>query len=185
MLALALFIAVSVHATEPTVETTTVDAVSPCEPWVDRQGGVPRLRAHLDAFVPCVIDEPAYRRLIAEALRQADDANNDTLTVALGRIADYPWLSQTLADAALKDTGWNAQRGKPRSGSGNVNVFVQHLLLTDALRSRFAPPGWALGGVSVEKVLVMPLDGGTRAGKPRVPVDAQAWLRFQRDTPQP
>lgn len=154
-------------------------AQGPCEAWVDRQSGAPRLRAHLDAFVPCVIEEQAYRRLILDAVGEAGGEQAAPVTVALGRLEDYPWLAQALADAAREDAAWNARRGKPRNG--NANDAVEQMLLSEPLRARLQPPGWELAGVSAEKVRIASVErvqGDSPSRKARVPVDAQVWLKL-------
>jgi hypothetical protein len=179
VLLFALFNPLPVSAADEQQVPGIVTAQGPCEAWVDRQSGAPRLRAHLDAFVPCVITEPVYRQLILDAVGEAGGEQAAPVTVALGRLEDYPWLAQALADAAGDDAAWNARRGKPRNG--NANDAVEQMLLSEPLRTRLQPSGWELAGVSVEKVRVASV-GLAHAGSPsrqaRVPVDAQVWLKL-------
>ncbi len=102
----------------------------------------------------------------------------------IGRLVDYPWLSQYLATAAYRDGGWNAKKGRP--AALDINRYVAQVLFNKELLAPvaavLATGGYRITGVSVEKVLV----GGFREvpsyqGKMapgRVPYDAQAWFRL-------
>lgn len=111
-------------------------------------------------------------------------------TLAMGRIVEYPWLSERLARAALADPGWDAQRGRPRAGGENAWVaeaLAQRRLLAE-LADRFAAEGLALRVAGVEKVLVGDVGSSAElrhlaadAVDPaaRLPFDAQLWLRIE------
>lgn len=161
----------------------TAQEESACEPWIELQGETPRLRAHLDAFAACQIDEPTYARLLGDFLRPAGGLAPKPAVIALGRAEEFPWLSRALAAAALADPRWNASRGKPRGE--DIYAFVTRLLMADAIRARLQTPladaGLVITDVSVEKVLVRRVGDvlpDADAPSRRVPVDAQVWLHL-------
>jgi hypothetical protein len=110
--------------------------------------------------------------------------------LALGRIAEYPWLAERLARAALADPAWDARRGRPRDGHENhyvADLLTRRRLLAE-LAERFAAEGVALRVAGVEKVLVgdvaeVPELRGLAAGGvdpgARLPFDAQLWLDLE------
>lgn len=113
------------------------------------------------------------------------------VSLAMGRIVEYPWLAERLARAALADSGWDAARGRPRAGGENrwvADTLARRGLLAE-LAERFAVAGFALRVAGVEKVLVgdvasfpelraLAADGVDPAAK--LPFDAQLWLRIER-----
>ncbi len=108
-------------------------------------------------------------------------------SLSIGRLIDFPWLSQYLATTAYQDHGWDSKKGKPVSG--DVNKYVAHVLsakeLTAQMEPAFAKGGYRIAGVTAEKILVggfrqVPFYQG-RIHPGRVPYDAQVWFRLQRD----
>lgn len=105
----------------------------------------------------------------------------------VGRLVDYPWLSEYLATTAYRDQGWDSQKGKPVAM--DINKYVSQLLLRKELlvkiETAFAQGGYRVLGVTVEKVLVgrvreIPLyQGEMHPG--RVPYDAQVWFRLEKN----
>jgi len=89
----------------------------------------------------------AVRALLAHAGAEAE------VTLHLGRIVDYPWLSALLE----------------RAGGGTKNAEVAKTLRAIPELGHLVP-GWTIRAVSVEKVLV-------RKGRP---YDAILWLRLSR-----
>jgi len=105
----------------------------------------------------------------------------------IGRLIDYPWLSQYLAVAASRDAGWNSKRGKPVAAG--INTYVSQVLfkreLLADIETILAKAGYRVVGVTVEKVLVgrfseVPLYEGDMVSG-RVPYDAQVWLRIEKN----
>jgi hypothetical protein len=148
-----------------------------------------RLRAGHPSHQPCRIDKAAVIQVLDQALSEPHPAFTRRVYTSLfiGRLIDYPWLAQFLALKAARDPGWDAAAGKPVGGQ--INRFVSGILFSpEILRDIDAAlhkQGYRITGVSVEKVLVggfenVPqLEGPRRRG--RVPFDAQAWLRLERD----
>lgn len=89
----------------------------------------------------------ALRALLAHA---GDDAE---VRLHMGRIVEYPWLSALLE----------------RAGGGTSNAQVARTLRGIPELSRLFP-GWSIGSLSVEKVLV-------RKGRP---YDAILWITLKR-----
>lgn len=105
----------------------------------------------------------------------------------IGRLIDYPWLSQYLADTAARDGRWDRKRGK--TTGMDINRYVSNLLfrkeVTGPVEEALSGGGYKVVSVTVEKVLV----GSCREvplyrGKPvsgKVPYDAQVWFRLAKD----
>jgi len=149
-----------------------------------------RLRALHPQYKNCHIDRDSMLQILGRAL--SDDAvarpEGAYSSLFIGRIIDYPWLSQYLATAAWRDRGWNSKRGRPRSAE--INTYVAALLsrreLLAQLTPAFCDSGYEIVGVNVEKVLVGTFrdvpdhSGAVQAG--RVPFDAMLWFRLARST---
>ena len=107
-------------------------------------------------------------------------------SLSIGRVIDYPWLSQYLARAAHNDTRWDGKRGKPVAMDINkyVSVVLSEREVTAHIDRALAGSGYRVTSVHVEKVLVggfrdVPLyEGETVPG--RIPYDAQAWFRLEK-----
>jgi hypothetical protein len=108
----------------------------------------------------------------------------------LGRIVEHPWLSQQLAEAALRSSRWNATTGRPRTG--NDNLAVMQLIDDDKLLAAWVPIFGRYGAVirnsSVEKVLVgrvgdteelAPLAKDPSLVGKKLPFDAILWLHLE------
>ena len=115
-------------------------------------------------------------------------------SIDLGRIVEHPWLSQQLAEAALRSSRWNAARGAPISG--NDNLAVMQLIDDDKLLAAWVPIigryGVRIRNTSVEKVLVgrvgeteelAPLAKNPSALGKKLPFDAILWLHLERIRP--
>ena len=147
-----------------------------------------RLRAHHPAYKFCNIDEAAVVSILSAAFAKTDPPRLEGTysTLFIGRLIDYPWLSQYLAVTAHDDAGWNAKQGKPLSG--NINNYVSTLLFSlepiSKIKTLFMQNGYAVSGISVEKVLVgsfreIPLyQGKVHQGK--IPFDAMVWLKLKK-----
>lgn len=151
-----------------------------------------RLRALHPQHKNCRIDQDSMLQVLGRALSEDAAANVEGAYASLfiGRIIDYPWLSQYLATAARHDRGWDWKRGRPRSG--DINRYVAALLSRRELLARLAPAfsdsGYEIAGVSVEKVLVGTFRDvpdyavATQVQAGRVPFDAMLWFRLARST---
>jgi len=104
----------------------------------------------------------------------------------LGRINDYPWLSEYLAVTAYNDPKWDRKKGKPVSM--NLYKYVRAILFNQAVtvqfEETFGDSGYRIVSVTVEKVCVgrfsdVPLYKG-KAFPGKVPCDAVVWFRLEK-----
>jgi len=146
-----------------------------------------RLRAHPEG-PSCAVAKEVMLQTLAAAFAKTDPPKLEGpySSLFIGRLIDFPWLSQYLAAAAYRDRGWNRAKGKP-AGVG-VNRYVAAILarreVTALIEETFGDSGYRIVGVTVEKVLVgglgdVPLyEGEMRSGK--VPFDAMVWFRLDK-----
>lgn len=149
-----------------------------------------RLRAHHPRYRGCRITREQMVSSLAAAFLKTGTPplKGDYSSLSIGRLIDYPWLSQYLAETAYRDAGWNSGTGKPVKPG--VNHYVSHVLfnrkLLEPLQAVLAKAGYRIVGVSVEKVLVGHFDDvPSYLGEPAqglIPFDAQAWFRLQKET---
>lgn len=104
----------------------------------------------------------------------------------LGRLNDYPWLSEYLATTAYKDPQWNRKKGKPVSM--DLYKYVRTLLLrkevTTQFEETFGESGYRIVSVTVEKVCVgrfsdIPLYQG-KVLPGQIPVDVVVGFRLEK-----
>ena len=129
----------------------------------------------------CEVSLPSAQAALQTVIPQVLEPANAEFSLFLGRLVEYPWLSTTLADAALQSPEWNGKRGRMRSHPNRINAFVMEILRANKdLQSIL--PDWEINSISVEKVLVGPTEKyapqATRSGK--APFDAMCWLRYRR-----
>ncbi|MBI5018594.1 MAG: hypothetical protein HZB55_24325 [Deltaproteobacteria bacterium] len=152
---------------------------------VDREDGVLRLRSR------CPLSEEEAPKALSETLprlRDFGDSPGRYRSLFLGRLVDYPWLSEGLARWAARSSGWDNRKGLSR-GERNSNAFVERALrdagILRSLADALAREGLRVTGVSAEKVLIapvaqLPFGGRLRtegvAGSARVPYDAMVHL---------
>ncbi len=145
-----------------------------------------RLRAHHPSGKNCLIDQGAMASVLGTALSNADSAkfSGKFNSLFIGRLIDYPWLSQALAVAASKDRGWDRIRGKPMNK--DINGYVAKILagrdMAAPLNAALAKAHYKVKSITVEKVLVgrfrdVPLYRDKTAAA-LVPYDAQVWYRL-------
>ncbi len=165
--------------------------VGECTLSVESNGREPtlRLRAHHPKYKGCQIDQEAMLSALRAAFLKAEEPKleGSYASLFIGRLIDYPWLSQYLATTAYRDRGWDSKKGKPIAA--DMNQYVSRVLsakeLIAPVEATLAEGRHRVTGVMVEKVLV----GGFREvpfyrGKMspgRVPYDAQVWFRLQRN----
>jgi len=148
-----------------------------------------RLRAHHPQGRDCHIDRDSMLSVLGEAFLKTGLSKlaGSRPSLSIGRLIDYPWLSQYLASTAFRDKAWDAKRGKPVAM--DINRYVAQLLsrreLLAQLEEVVAQGGFRIIGVSVEKVLVagfreVPLyQGAIEPGL--VPYDAVVWFRLEKN----
>jgi hypothetical protein len=154
---------------------------------VDREDGVLRLRPR------CPLTAEEANCALSETLPRLWDRGDPPeryRALFLGRLVDYPWLSEELARWAARAAEWDSLKARPRTG-GNGNALVERILLhggvLEPLAGALAGAGLQVTGVSAEKVLTAPiatLPFGARfrseglSGDARVPYDAMVHLRL-------
>ena len=104
----------------------------------------------------------------------------------IGRLIDYPWLSQYLAVTAHKDPAWDKKRGKPVALGINkyVSISSPEKEITAEIEEAFAASGYRVISTTVEKVLVGGFGAVTlwQEKWPRkIAYDAMVWFRLKKD----
>lgn len=110
----------------------------------------------------CLLSKEEAMEALAETLRMLR-AQGESLSryrlLYLGRLVDYPWLSEALARWAARSGRWDPVRARPRTGR-NVNRFVANALLESGALAPFGEvvgrEGLRVTDVSLEKVLISP-----------------------------
>jgi hypothetical protein len=155
-------------------------AARECEVALEVQPGdqQPSLRLRPACKLSLESTHAALAAMLPEALSDAPAAG--AISLFMGRVEEYPWLSGGLVDAALVSPRWDARHGRLRDGDQGINAFVGELLRADR-RLQALLPGWTLRSVSVEKVLVGPSEqyAPTAALSGNAPFDAMFWLRYE------
>ena len=148
-----------------------------------------RLRAHHPNYKGCHIDKDSMVSVLTAAFSKNDSPKIEGTysSLFIGRLIDYPWLSQDLATTVYRDRGWDSKKGKP--AAMDINKYVSQLLFRREwmaeIETVFEKGGYRVVGVAVEKVLV----GGFREvpfyqgemPPGRVPYDAQVWFRLKKN----
>ena len=105
------------------------------------------------------------------------------VSIAFGRLADYPWLSSLLSRQASSSRVWDLKMGKARGESDNQYV-ANALGNMPEFTAWF--DAWRILGISVEKVLVKPArelslpQGAPFPADSLLPWDAIVWLTLAR-----
>jgi hypothetical protein len=148
-----------------------------------------RLRAHHPNYKGCQITKDEMVSALDQAFGKEDPPRLEGVysSLSIGRLIDFPWLSQYLATTAHGDPQWDSKKGRPVGM--DINKYVSQRLSDKALLTEiegpFAKGGYRVGSVTVEKVLVgsfrdVPLyQGAMHSGK--VPYDAQVWFRLKKE----
>jgi hypothetical protein len=148
-----------------------------------------RLRAHNPEYKGCHIDKDSMLSVLGAAFLKTEPPKleGSYSSLSLGRLIDYPWLSQYLAATAYRDRGWDSKKGKPVAM--DINKYVSQLLFRKELMAQietvFEKGGYRIRAVAVEKVLVggfreIPsYQGEMHSGQ--VPYDAQVWFRLEKN----
>lgn len=106
----------------------------------------------------CAIDEDSYRRAVR---RWLDRRATDTAPIEhfyLGRVIDYPWISQHLARAAIRSPEWDLKTGTSKNTDIHPYILVESFLLQEEFRQRLDAPfvdtPYTIGHFDTEKVLI-------------------------------
>jgi hypothetical protein len=144
-----------------------------------------RVRIHPEDL-HCTITKEAVQSVLKEAFSKTSPPmlEGSYSSLFMGRLIDYPWLSQYLATTAYKDKGWNHTRGKHRSM--NTYTYVAAILsrpeVVSSIEETFGGSGYRIVAATVEKILVgsfreVPMyEGKNLPG--RVPYDCMVWFRL-------
>ena len=186
-LALSLFIAFPAASyRERLIYSTEVGKCS-LTVAVDDESHTLRLRVHPEREDCHIVKESMLSALKAAFSKtDAPKLEGTYSSLYIGRLIDYPWLSQYLAVTAYKDPAWDKKRGKPVTLG--INKYVSNILsrneITAEIEKAFAASGYRVISTTVEKVLVggfgdVPLWQGKMApGK--LPYDAMVWFRLEK-----
>jgi hypothetical protein len=148
-----------------------------------------RLRAHHPEYKGCHIDKDSMLSVLSAAFLKTEPPKleGSYSSLSLGRLIDYPWLSQYVATTAYRDRGWDSKKGKPVAM--DINKYVSQLLFRKELMAQiekvFEKGGYRIMAVTVEKVLVggfreIPFyQGEMHPGQ--LPYDAQVWFRLEKN----
>jgi hypothetical protein len=92
-----------------------------------------RLRAHHRQYKGCHITEDEMTASLEGAFLQTETPTlkGDYSSLSIGRLIDYLWLSQYLADTAYSDHQRNSKKGKPVALG--INNYVAHIVLNQKL----------------------------------------------------
>ena len=154
----------------------------------DNQSHTLRLRVHPE-YNDCHISKDSMLSALKAAFTKTEPPKPEGSysSLYIGRLIDYPWLSQYLATTAYRDTKWDKKRGKPVAL--DINKYVSNILsskeITVQIEEAFAASGYRVISTTVEKVLIggfrsVPLYQGDMApGK--VPYDAQVWFKLEKN----
>ena len=148
-----------------------------------------RVRAHHPTHEGCDITRDQVRSILDQAFSKQDPPRVEGVysSLSIGRMIDFPWLSQYLAAAAFRDPAWDSRKGRP--AAMDTYKYVSMMLFkkeaTAAIEEPLAKAGYKVEGVTVEKVLVGTFrdvpryQGEMHAGK--VPFDAIVWYRLKKE----
>jgi hypothetical protein len=153
----------------------------------DSQSHTLRLRVHPE-YNDCHIGKASMLSALKAAFSKTEPPKLEGIysSLYIGRLIDYPWLSQYLATIAYRDPRWDKKRGKPTVL--DINKYVSNILfrkeITVQIEEAFAGSGYRVISTTVEKVLIgdfrsVPLyEGEILPGK--MPYDAQVWFRLEK-----
>ena len=136
-------------------DRTSIDG---CKPVVEinSQWQTIRLRAHENAYLDCTVPQEKFNELIAAAFTDPEIDKTEFKSLFIGRLVEYPWLSQYLAKQALQHPDWDSEQGK--FAGENINAFVSGILSAPELLEQIQQPlnetGYIVTVASVEKVLI-------------------------------
>lgn len=147
-------------------------AAAPCAVEVEwRNEGVVQLLATCPPVFSATLEG------VRTAIRQA--GRRDELVVGFGRVADYPWLSSSLARQASSSRHWPQERGAPEA------YVTRALMGMPEFTALFDSP-WRIASIVVKDVRVKPASQlDLPQGHPlppgfALPYDAELFVTLQR-----
>lgn len=153
----------------------------------DDEARILRLRV-ISEYPDCHITKDAMQKVLKAIFSKTDPPKleGNYTSLFLGRLIDYPWLSEYLAVSANRDLRWDKNKGKPVSMDTNkyVSIFLSSQEVTTQFEKVFGDSDYRTRAVSVEKVLVgrfrdVPLYRG-KMSPGKVPFDVQVWFRLEK-----
>jgi hypothetical protein len=146
-----------------------------------------RLRVH-PSYLECYATKESMQKVLKTVFSKTDPPKLEGVytSLFLGRLIDYPWLSEYLAVSSYKDPRWDRKKGKPASLDlyKYVSAILSNSEVTSQFEDAFGTSGYRIKAVILEKVLIgsfhdVPLyKGKMLSGK--IPFDAQVWLRLEK-----
>ncbi len=185
-----VFVSAVALSSSPAASAATESDTPSCTPTHEiRDGG-----AELRLRTPCPLSLPDTAAALDALLAEAFAGGRMELgraSLELGRIVDYPWLSKSLADAALRSPVWDPKKGRGRRTDDNPAVasIVDTRRLLQPLAPTFARYGVKARAAGVEKVLVgrvgetdelAALEAIPAAKDKKLPYDAILWVRLEK-----
>jgi hypothetical protein len=173
------------------IDAARAEESGACKPTHEIREDGRELRLRADGCALSLADTAAAIDALLDEAWNGQRMPFDRVSLGLGRIVDYPWLSKALAEAATKSPVWDPKKGHGRRTHDNAAVksLVDTRRLLQPLASAFARRGAKARAGSVEKVLVgrvgetaelAPLVGHKLAEDKKLPFDAILWLRLER-----
>ena len=149
----------------------------------DEQSHTLRLRV-LPEGPACHITKSAMQKILQAAFSKTSPPKLDGkyTSLFLGRLVEYPWLSEYLAVSACRDPRWDRKKGKPVSL--DLHKYVQSILARSEVTAQFdaslSNSGYRVAAVTVEKVGVGSFEDVPLCGRKelpgKMPYDALVWL---------
>jgi hypothetical protein len=156
-----------------------------CTPFIEEQTNGPyaTFRASTNAFQNCPVSEATYRKVVSEWLRSRAGEPPELTSLSLGRAVTFPWVSQHIADTALRIANWKAKVASTPPGRRDAlaAAAIRDADLLNRLAAPFEGSMYRVIGISFEKVLYGDADrysSHKEAGATKVPFDAQLWLQL-------
>ena len=153
----------------------------------DDEARILRLRVH-PGNPECYATKDNMQTVLKAVFSKTDPSKLEGVynTLFLGRLIDYPWLSEYLAVTAYRDPRWDREKGKPVTLDPYryVNSVLSNREVLSQFEDAFGQSGYTIRAVILEKVCVgrfsdVPLYKG-KALPGKVPFDAMVWLGLKK-----
>jgi len=146
--------------------------------------GVIYIRSRTNSNKSCPISKPQLRETLFEGMKvyqkywydAAKPKNKEfkrANSIFLGRIKNYPWISEFVVEESSKRSVWNKKTGRPEDRT--TNKYINQLMMAKEVLFYFdlvlEQIGMGVSGALCEKVLI---------NKDRLPYDAMCWLSIGR-----
>jgi hypothetical protein len=193
LVASSLFVLTVARSPASPAGAATASDTASCTPTHEISDGGAELRLRAQCPLSLPDTAAALDALFSEAFA-GGRMQHGRASLELGRIIDYPWLSKSLADAALRSPVWDPKKGRGRRSEDNPAVasLIDTRRLLQPLAPTFARYGVKARAAGVEKVLVgrvgeseqlAALEAIPAAKDKKLPYDAILWVRLEKVTP--